>query len=168
MPTASFGVTFDAIKRDLKILILGPYRPNSAETRLFAVKDHLIRHGYESAKVVADFADEPRYHQDPDIHFLLKSKDYIKNWADVLIFVLFTASDNQGVCSEMQTTCEKVEEKVHFSYVLYEEGITLSTLVKGEVKAARITSNTFEDDRELCELAKGFCTDVAYQRLAAS
>ena len=115
--------------------------------------------------MVADFPDEPRYHKDWDIHCTVKSQFHIKNWADVLIFVFLKDSDNQGVANELTFTCQRVLEKIHFSVVLYERGIQLSSLTRGPIKIHKVNSDDFENDAVLCTKALGYCTNFVYQLL---
>jgi len=142
---------------------LGPYRPSNAEKRLKKFRHCLRNKKYKNAKIVADFPNEPRFHPDQDIHFSLKSQEYIKNWADVLIFAFFKDADNQGVANELTFTCLKVLEKVHFSVVFSEKSVILSSLTKGPIKVHRMKSDVFEDDKELCQKAQGYLTEFIYQ-----
>lgn len=158
-----FPKSFEEKKRRVKILVLGPYRPPDAEKRLKKFRRCLHNKKYKNAKIVADFPDEPRFHPDWDIHSSLKSQEYIRNWGDVLIFVFFRDADNQGVANELTFTCLKVLEKVHFSVVLKEKSIILSSLTKGPIKVHRIKSDVFEDDKELYEKAQGYLTEFVYQ-----
>lgn len=160
-----FSDHFERKKKDIKILILGPYNPPSAKLRLIKFRDCLKRSSYQNAKLVEDFSDTPKYDPDPDIHFTLKSRDRIKNWADVLVFVLLCDADNQGVSNELVFTCISVQRKLHYCIELHEQGIHLSTQTKGPIKISRINSNEFWSDRQLCELAMGFCTKIVYELL---
>jgi hypothetical protein len=160
-----FSRDFESKKKSQKILILGPYKPKLAKERLIQLSDCLRKHGYENAKRVADFPDTQRYDKDPDKHFTLKSRDKIKNWADVLVFVFMHKANNLGVWGELQFTVDFVKEKVHYSIELHEEGVDLSTQTRGPLKISRMYSNEFRNDRQLCELAMAFCTNVVYEFL---
>jgi len=160
-----FSKDFENKKKSIKVLILGPYKPSNAKQRLIRFKDCLLNHGYEKARLVEDFPDVPRYDPDPDIHFTLKSRDNIKNWADMLIFVCFLNADNLGVTNELTFTCDLMQSKIHWSIELHEEGIQLSTQTKGPIKISRMNSDEFRNDQELCEKAIGFCTKVVYELL---
>jgi hypothetical protein len=61
-------------KEKLRILILGPYRPEAALSRLENLKSSLIANGFKLAKLAKDFEDEPLYSQDFDEHYTLKSR----------------------------------------------------------------------------------------------
>ena len=156
---------FENKKKNLKILILGPYKPQSAEKRLIQFRDRLRSHGYDNAKTVKDFPDIPKYDEDPDKHFTLKSEDKIKNWSDALIFVFMCDANNLGVWAELQFTLYSVKEKIHYSVELHEKGIDLSTQTRGRVKISRLYSYEFRSDQQLCDLAMAFCTNVVYEFL---
>lgn len=158
-----FSRNFENKKRNMKVLILGPYKPPSAKLKLVQFQKRLQDYGYATARLVDDFPDEPKYDPDPDIHFTVKSQDKIKNWAEVLIFVFLNDADNQGVSNELMFTCYLVREKTHYSIALYEKGIQLSTQTKGPLKISRMNSSEFCTDRELCDRALGFCTKVVYE-----
>lgn len=160
-----FSRDFENKKRAMKILILGPYTPLSAKQRLVQFKNCLIGSGYQNAMLVEDFPDTPRYHSDPDVHFTLKSRERTKNWADVLIFVFYNDANNQGVANELVFTCLSVRHKLHYSIALHEERIRLSTQTKGPIKISRMNSDEFQSDRQLCQLAIGFCTKIVYELL---
>lgn len=163
--SAIFSEDFGKKKAETKILILGPYRPPSAKSRLVKFRDCLRSSGYENAKIVEDFADIPQYDRDPDKHFTLKSRDRIKNWADVLLFTFLREADNLGVWGELQFTISSVKEKLHYCVELHEEGIELSSQTRGPLKISRMFSYEFNNDLELCRLALAFCTNVVYEFL---
>ena len=160
-----FSSDFENTKKSQKILILGPYKPESARKRLIKLRDYLRTHGYKSAKRVADFPDTPKYDKDPDKHFTLKSRDKIKNWADVLVFVFMRDANNLGVWGELQFTIDFVKEKIHYSIELHEEGADLSTQTRGPLKISRMDSYEFDNDQRLCKLSVAFCQNVAYEFL---
>lgn len=161
--TGIFPETFKGKKNKIKILILGPYRPSNAEKRLIEFRKSLHLKDYLNAKLVADFPDIPRYHDDWDIHCTLKSQFHIKHWADALIFVFLKDADNQGVANELTFTCQKVLEKTHLSLVLIEQGVQLSSLTRGPIKIHKINADDFENDTELCHKAIGYCTNFVFQ-----
>lgn len=160
-----FSAEFAKKKKQNRILILGPYKPAPAKGRLIQFKEYLQVHGYENARIVEDFPNTPKYDEDPDKHFTLKSRDKIKNWADVLIFVFLRDANNLGVWSELQFTMDFVKEKIHYSVELHEQGVDLSTQTRGPLKISRMYSYEFRSDRELCSLAMAFCTNVVYELL---
>lgn len=158
-----FPKEFERKKRKMKILILGPYKPPSFEDRLRSFRDCLNDKKYDNTKLVADFPDAPRLHKNWDIHFSMKSRVFIKNWANALIFVFFKNADNSGVTSEFEFTHLKAQEKLSVSVVFNEKDLDLSTLIKGPIKVHKIYADDFEDDMKLCEKALGYCTNFVYQ-----
>lgn len=160
-----FPKEFENKKKALKILILGPYVPPSAEKRLSKLRDCLRSHGYDNAQIVKDFSNRPRYDKDLDTHFTLKSEDKIRNWADVLIFVFMREASPLGVWAELQFTTDFVEGKIHNSIDLHEEGATSSTQTRGRLKISRMDSNEFRGDYQLCTKAVAFCTKITYMNL---
>ncbi len=160
-----FSTAFVEEKKIKKVLILGPYKPPPAKERLIQLRDCLQAHGYEKAKIVEDFPDIPKYDEDPDKHFTLKSRDEIKNWADALIFVFMREANNLGVWSELQFTLDFVRDKVHYSIELHEQGVDLSSQTRGPLKISRMNSSEFCGDKKLCSLAMAFCTDVVFESL---
>jgi len=149
-------------KRRIKILILGPQRPHTAEKRLNAFKMCLLQSGYDNAKIVADFPDTPAFHTDKSSHFTLKSQHYIRNWADVLIFIFLRNCDNQGVANELTFASLMAIEKMNVSVALYEKGSQLSALTKGPVNLQKLDSDEFLNAKDLCEIAKGYITNYIY------
>jgi hypothetical protein len=160
-----FSRNFENKKKDQKILILGPYKPPLAEKRLMKLRDCLRSHGYDNAKTVKDFPDIPKYDEDPDKHFTLKSEDKIKNWGDALIFVFMCNANNLGVWAELQSTLFSVKEKIHNTVELHEKGIDLSTQTRGRVKISRLYSYEFGSDQQLCDQVVAFCTNIVYEAL---
>jgi len=152
-------------KRELKILILGPYKPLESKKRLFEFRDCLNLHGFHNAKVVEDFSNIPKFDDDPDINFTLKSRDKIQYWSEVLIFVFIRDANNLGVWSELQFTISHVKEKIRDSIELHEKGVDLSTQTRGPLKISRMYSNEFRDPVQLCKLAQAFCANVAFEKL---
>jgi len=160
-----FSTKFAEDKKTKRILILGPYKPLPAKERLIRLRDCLLVHGYENAKIVEDFPNIPKYDEDPDKHFTLKSRDKIENWADVLIFVFMREANNLGVWAELQFTLAFVKDKIHYSIELHEKGVDLSSQTRGPLKISRMYSSEFHNDGKLCKLAMAFCTNVVYEFL---
>ena len=152
-------------KRELKILILGPYKPKESKIKLLNFKNYMIAHGFQTARLVEDFKNIPKYDEDPDTHFTLKSRDKIEYWADALIFVFMKDGKNLGVWGELQFTISSVEEKIRDSIELHEKGVELSTQTRGPLKISRMYSNEFQDSIHLCKLGKAFCANIAYEKL---
>lgn len=164
MVVSYFSKEFEKRKKAIKILILGAYRPSSFLGRLRNSKTCLINHKYLETKLVEDFPDTPRLHNNPDIHFSLKSKHLIKNWAEALIFVFFGGgADNSGVATELEFTCLTVQDKLDRSLVLSEKGLALSTLTKGSIRIHKIDADNFHNDTYLCDIAIGYLTNYVLQ-----
>ena len=160
-----FSRDFEERKKRLKILVLGPYKPPSAKKRLVDLENCLQARGYSNAKRVEAFRNVPKYDEDPDKHYTLKSQDKIKNWAEVLIFVFMRKANNLGVWAELQFTIYFVKNKIRNSIELHEEGTALSTQTRGPLKISRMISNEFGNDRQLCDRATAFCINVAHESL---
>ena len=161
--SAIFSRNFENKKKIQRVLILGPYKPKVAKERLVKLRDCLQSHGYEGARIIEDFPNIPKYDEDPDKHFTLKSQDKIRNWADILIFVFMRRADNLGVWAELQFTIDFVKDKLHYLVELHEKRTVLSTQTRGPLKISRIFSYEFYSDRQLCELSLAFCTNIVYE-----
>jgi len=151
----------EAQKRKLNVLILGAYRPNHVLHRLEMFQGCLIRRKFEMAKLVKDFRDDVRYDQDDDIHFTIKSRLLIENWAHVSIFVFFKEGDNLGVGNELSYTCLKLPMKISVSVAFLETNLDVGSQVKGTLKLGardqKLSYENFENDKDLCNLAFGHC-----------
>jgi len=158
-----FPSAFKNQKKILKVLVLGPYKPLKAKKRLFRLRDYLRMHGYENANVVEDFPNIPKYDEDPDIHFTLKSRDKIRNWADVLIFVFMCQAYNLGVWAELDFTIKSVKDKIRLSVVYHEKGTVLSSQTRGPLKIVRMFTKEFPNDPKLFRFAFSFCTNATYE-----
>ena len=150
-------------KRELKILILGPYRPPPALQRLETLRDCLINRKFNQVKLAKDFPDEIEYNEDLDIYFTKKSYRLIEEWAHVPVFIFLKNGDNTGVTSELIHLCESVKTKVPYALVLVERKLKLSSLISGPIKIQKISSESFKDDEELCNLAYGHCINALYR-----
>ena len=115
---------------------------------------------FEKTKLVKDFPDRRKFSDDVDEHFTKKSRLYIKTWAHVPIFIFFKNADNLGVNTELIYTCANSPDKGKSAVVLFEKGMDISSQVKGSIKIARISYETFEDDKELCDLSFGHCLKI--------
>ncbi len=122
-------------KPRLKILILGPYGPESALRRLVDVKEYLISRGYESTKLAKDF--NPEKMTDQEVFEM--SRELMKNWADALFFFFFAESVREGrligVYDEFVTLCESIPEKISKSVVFIDKDIykKLSMMFRGRI-----------------------------------
>lgn len=147
-------------KRKLNILILGPYRPKSYIKRLENLQNNLITQGFGTCRLVKDFPDDQKLSNDLDEHFTKKSRLCLNTWAHVPVFVFFRDADNLGVNTELAFTCLNLPNKTSNSVVLFEAGMDISSQIKGSIKIARISYETFSSDKELCALAFGHCLKV--------
>ncbi len=142
-------------KKRLKILILGPYRPKKALERLEKLRDCLTKKGFSAARLVEDFPDTVRFSDDLDEHFTIKSRKLIEGWANIPIFVFFRRADNLGVNSELIYSCVSLPRKTACCAVFFETSLDISSQIKGSIKIAKISYETFESHKELCNLAFG-------------
>jgi hypothetical protein len=154
---------FENRKKTLRILILGAYFPNACQERLSNFRDFLIKNNYSNAKLIKDFPDKPSFHNDESIHNLEKSKYYIKNWSEVILFVFSNNGSNEGVSIEFEFCCSKAIEKLSFSVVFEESGLRLSSLILGSVSLNEIKSDSFENTEDLCGKALGYLTNFVYR-----
>jgi hypothetical protein len=151
--STEFFEEFNKKKKRLRILILGAYSPNSCEDRLSKFRDFLTSKGYANAKLVKDFPDVPSFHSQGDAHIVAKSQHYIKYWADVLLFVFLNGAMNEGVSIE----------KLGFSVVFGENGLSLSSMIRGTIQIQDIKAEVFVDDSELCEKTLGYLTNFVHR-----
>jgi len=142
------------------MLILGPYRPRVHLRRLETLKNELISQGFEMSRLVKDFPDEEKLSSDMDEHFTKKSRLCLNTWAHVPIFVFFKDADNLGVNTELTFTCLDLPNKTKNSVVFFETGMDISSQIKGSIKIAKISYETFSSDKELCALAFGHSLKV--------
>ncbi|MCW4013408.1 MAG: hypothetical protein NWF07_10525 [Candidatus Bathyarchaeota archaeon] len=134
-------------KKAINILILGPY--GKCLTRLLRLRDHLRTRGYENTKLVKDFTDDDQRHKDADIYFLEKSKDYIKNWADILLFVFDQECNNDSVLIELCYMIENINEKSSHSAIISSSERYIGSLLRGTIKLNHIRFREFSTIDEL-------------------
>ena len=60
-------------KQQLKILLLGAYKPAEALNRLKKLQVCMMRKGFVSTMLAKDFPDATRYSEDLDEHYTMKS-----------------------------------------------------------------------------------------------
>ena len=144
-------------KQQLKVLLLGAYKPPKALNRLQKLQVCMIGKGFASTMLAKNFPDATRYSEDLDEHYTMKSRTLISNWADVPIFVFYKKADNQGVASEITYTCGNLSDKLSCSAVFFEGSLqNFSSQVKGSIKIAKkVSYEIFKNDEELCNLAYG-------------
>lgn len=113
------------------------------------------------AKLIRDFPDDVRYDEDDDIHFTMKSRLLIENWAHVPIFVFFKDGDNLGVGNELGYTCLELPMKTLVSVAFLETNLDVGSQVRGTLKLGtrdqKLSYENFENDKDLCNLAFGHC-----------
>ncbi len=110
-------------KSTLKILILGPYSPPEAKKRLEDIREYLVFKGYTNTRLVEDFSPRKEL---IDKEIFIKSRDKIKNWADILFFFFFKEAHNKsklmGVQDEVAIVCEDAD-KVSKSVIFIDDKI---------------------------------------------
>lgn len=147
---------------DLKILILGSYRPIGMAKRLEIIRDCLRTRGFTNTFLVKDLGDEPRFDEDDDIHWTDKSNHWMKNF-DLSLFVFFADCDNSGVTDELNYfMTEKIEETFR-CIILYEDNIKqISSRIRAKIKIVKLRNGSFKEKKDLdaCELAYGFINIV--------
>jgi hypothetical protein len=147
-------------KQRLHTLILGPYRPKACLRRLEALQSNLIAQGFEKSRLVKDFPDDEKLSSDLDEHFTKKSRLCLNTWAHVPIFVFYRDADNLGVNTELSFTCLNLPNKTNNSVVFFETGMDISSQIRGSIKIAKISYETFNTDKELCALTLGHSLKV--------
>jgi len=146
---------------DLKILILGAYRPKDMFKRLEKIRDCLRQKGFINTYLVENLCDEPRFDKDNDIHWTRKSNYLMKN-SDLNLFVFFADCDNSGVGDELSYFINKTEEDFR-CIVLCEESIEkISSRIRAKIKEMKLRNIDIKagDDLDACELAYGFINTV--------
>jgi hypothetical protein len=93
-------------------------------------------------------------------------RHYIVEWADEVIFVLFSDSDNQGVLSEFRFCSVMGKDVLQDSIILTEEGVRLSSQVLGPIKLTRVNTATFRDDESLRGLSLGHTVKTVHIHLS--
>ncbi len=157
---------------DLKVLILGSYRPREMFERLERIRDCLRQKGFINTYLVENLRDEPRFDDDNDIHWTRKSNHYMKIF-DLNLFVFFVDCDNSGVGDELTYFINETKETLTYfinetketfrCIVLYEEGIEqISSRIRAKIKEMKLRNIVIKsgDDLDACELAYGFINNV--------
>lgn len=148
---------------DLKILVLGAYRPENMLERLKTIRDCLRHKGFINTYIVADFPDDKnRFHGDDDIHWTKKSNVLMKN-SDLNLFILFGNCDNSGPVDELNYFFYEIRESFR-CIVLYEEGSTenISSRLRAKIKEFDLRNVAVKegDDMLACDLAYGLINIV--------
>lgn len=156
-------------KARLKTLILGPYRSATPEgsticmSRLERLRTYLKSSGYTNAKLMKDFPDVPKFHEETATHFEVKSKQKILEWPTGLLFVFLRSCDISGVACELTFVDDKKPDLLNSSAVLVEKSLNLSAMVKGPLVRHEIEVNNFETEADLNEFAVGACMKILYR-----
>lgn len=146
---------------DLKILILGSYRPIGMAKRLEIIRDCLRKRGLSNTYLVKDLGDKPIFDEDEDIHWTNKSNHWMKNF-DLSLFVFFADCDNSGVTDELSYFIYKIEETFR-CIILYEDNIKqISSRIRAKIKTVKLRNGSFKEKEDLdaCELAYGLINIV--------
>jgi hypothetical protein len=146
---------------DLKILILGAYRPRDMFKRLEGIRDCLRQKGFINTYLVENLRDEPRFDKDNDIHWTWKS-NYLMENSDLNLFIFFEDCDNSGVGSELSYFINKTEEDFR-CLVLCEGSIEqISSRIRADIKEMKLRNINFKagDDLNACNLAYGFINTI--------
>ena len=138
---------FESKKKIANILILGPY--GECKPKLIGLRNYIISRGFENAKLVIDFPDEKYDEIKEDIYFLEKSKNYIKEWAEILLFVIDQECNNDSVLAEFFYTVESVNHKIKFTAILASTQRYLGRLLRGTIQLHRVRLREFSDIGEL-------------------
>jgi hypothetical protein len=146
-------------KNNVNVLILGPYRSTGTEkkgepdpclTRLEKIRDFLRENGFKQTFLVADFKDENGIPLEVmREHFLTKSQYYIRDWADICIFIFLRDCDNSGVENELVYLVNTVREKTGTSVIIHPKKIVLSGLHWGAIEAFSIKHDPYKKDDEI-------------------
>lgn len=70
---------------------------------------------------------------------------------------------NEGVSIELEFCCTKVIEKLGFSVVFGESGLSLSSMILGSIQLHEIKADIFENDSQLNEKAIGYLTNFVHR-----
>ncbi len=85
--------------------------------------------------------------------FIKKSQYYIKNWAEILLFVLLKEGDHQSVIREWAFLVLECPEKASNSIMLCHQDVQLRTLIRGDIKSFRVAYEIFDNDENMCTRA---------------
>ena len=157
--TESFHEFLTEKRFKIRVLILGDYSKNPkidgpidlCEAKLRLIQSYLKENGFEEVYLVKDFLNEFVV---PDValdeHFIKKSQYYIKNWAEILIFVLLKEGDHQSVIREWAFLVLECPEKANNSIMLCHQDVKLRALIRGDLKSFRVTYEIFDNDENMC------------------
>jgi len=161
-------------KNNVKVLILGPYRPqkgkkledNPCLSRLRNVRDDMRARGFKQTFLVVDFEDEVGVPLEViREHFTAKSYFYIREWADICVFIFLRDCDNSGVEDELDYLVLKVRDKIPCSTIIHPEEIELSGLRVGKIRGLRIRQNPYNNDNEIEDFIYNSSFQILYALL---
>jgi len=157
-------------------LILGAYSSpqakkgsleKKAEDKLYDLRSFLKEKGFSQTNLVKDWMDEEGIPKELyDIHFKEKSFFYIKNWADILVFIFFENCTNFSVIREWSYLIDSVPSKISQSVILRHENVNLGCLIRGDIRDNRVFEAKFSNDpSDLHACAFSGCISVLYRLL---
>jgi len=170
----NFSKSLEITKEKTKVLILSAYSsPKStektvekkAEGKLYELKSFLEGKGFTQTRLVKDWMDEKEVPEGQyDIHFRNKSFFYMRNWADILVFVFFEKCTNFSVIREWGHMVDVLSSKISQSVILRHENIDLGCLIRGDIKDNRVFEAKFSNDEsDLHDCAFSGCISVLYR-----
>ncbi len=149
-------------KRDLSILLLGHYKPSKVLKRLEKLRDYLRSNGYHNVFLVKDIADNGRYSNDDDEHFLLKSQ-FNMQIADIIIVVFFKDGEKTGPEIELGFLSNTLRDRCWRCAIFCEKSYMkkASSMLKGNIKISMIRARYFDDnkDKQLYDATLGALTE---------
>lgn len=143
-------------KAGARVLILGPYRPQSAKRVIAELRDCLRKNGYELASLVEDLSYRAVMPGErPELYFLEKSKYMISNWAQSLMYVFPSRAEYSGVIIEFEYMLHEVNWLIDTSTVFFEKRDfgSISLMLKGRVRTSGINQRFFSTKVTLCNAA---------------
>ena len=148
--------TVDTVKSKLRIVIFGPYKPDSALTRLANFRDFLRENGYPNTNLVADF-NIPQQQSDQSFeeYLVFKCEYWLEN-ADVVLFTLFNNARLEGVSTEFTHLVDILKGRMWRTIVFHEQ-VDLSSMIKGRLNLfhREIQQTDFDGDQDLYEKSLG-------------
>ncbi len=149
-------------KPTVQILILGGYNPRQAKARLTKLRDYLRQHGYRQSYLLGNLPFRRRQRSEGvNVYFARKSKEYLRHWADIALFVFMCDVNNMGVLSEFDFTQYSLHDSVfRTSTVLIDENCDFPSLTTmGTIVLSGVDQRFFKNDEKLCQAAKAECLD---------
>jgi len=140
----------------VNVLILGPY--GDCKEDLIQMRKFVIEKEYKNTRIVEELPELEDIPQEPkEEYFLEKSKYYIENWAEILIFYLPLECDCKSVLLELFFMCEHVPIKCIYSTIIRHEEYDLGTLIKGMVRKMRVADYPYREKSQIQDMAFSAC-----------